>query len=223
MTPPVVVPPPAAPTGLKLAAASDSGVKGDGITNLAQFQMTGVAEKGASVSLYDGTTLVGVGQADAATGAFSVAASSPLADGAHTLSAVAANSGGASGHSASVKVTLDTRAGAGDFSGFAETLKGKKLTVTLHGTASDATSSISTVNVFQDGSSIGSVKPVGGDWSISKTNVTDAVHTYTLQTTDAAGNVGDGGATLILGSSGADKIVGRPATTSSTATPAPTP
>ncbi len=42
------------------------------------------------------------------TGAFSVAASSPLADGAHTLSAVAANGGGASGYSASVKVTLDT-------------------------------------------------------------------------------------------------------------------
>ena len=49
---------------------------------------------------------------------------------------------------------------------------------------------------------------MGGAWSISKTNVPDAVHTYTLQTTDAAGNVGNGGATLILGSSGADKIVG---------------
>jgi len=70
--------------------------------------MTGVAEKGATVSLYDGTKLVGSAQADAATGAFSVAASSPLADGTHTLSATAANSGGASAYSASVQVRLDT-------------------------------------------------------------------------------------------------------------------
>jgi Ca2+-binding RTX toxin-like protein len=80
--------------------------------------------------------------------------------------------------------------------------------VTLHGTASDATSGVGSVNVLQDGSSIGSVKPVAGEWSVTKTSVSDAVHTYTLQTTDAAGNVDVGSSTLILGSSGADKIVG---------------
>ncbi len=79
----------------------------------------------------------------------------------------------------------------------------------LQGTASDASSSVTSVNVLQDGSSIGSVTPVNGAWSVTKTNVSDAVHTYTLQTTDAAGNVGAGSSTLILGSSGGDKIVGK--------------
>lgn len=207
--PPVAVPPPAAPTGLKLDAASDSGVKGDGITNVSQFHMTGVAEKGASVSLYDGTKLIGVGQADAATGAFDIAPTTALTDGAHTLSAVAANSAGAGSYSASVNVILDTHASVSDFGGFTETMAGKKVNVTLHGTASDATSSVSSVNVLQDGVSIGSVAPANGAWSVSKTGVTDAVHTYTMQTTDAAGNVGAGSSTLILGSTGADKIVGK--------------
>jgi Ca2+-binding RTX toxin-like protein len=212
--PPVVEPPPvvvspAAPTGLKLDAGSDSGVKGDGITNVSQFHMTGVAEKGASISLYDGTTLVGVGQADATTGAFNVAPTAALADGVHTLSAVAANGGGASGYSASVNVILDSHASVSDFDGFTETTAGRKLNVALHGTASDATSGVSSVNVFQDGASIGVVMPVNGEWSVTKTNVTDAVHTYTLQTTDASGNVGAGSSTLILGSSGGDKIVGK--------------
>jgi Ca2+-binding RTX toxin-like protein len=306
-TPPVTVPPPAAPTGLQLDAASDSGVKGDGLTNLSQFRMTGVAEKGASVSLYDGNKLVGEGQADAATGAFSVAAATPLADGVHTLSAVATNSGGAGAYSASVQVTLDSvgpaapsaslatdsatqgdgitntglvrmdgvaeqgavvalydgakmigtatasattgaysiqattaladgvhvlqvqatdaagnvgamsggstvvvdsHAGVGAFDGFTETATGQRATVTLHGTAADEPAGVTSVNVFQDGSSIGSVEPVDGAWSMTKTNVSNAVHTYTLQITDAAGNVGAGTSSLILGSTNGDKIVG---------------
>jgi Ca2+-binding RTX toxin-like protein len=206
--PPPVNQPPAAPTGLALDAASDSGVKGDGITSIAKITVTGVAEHGASVSVYDGATLVGSSVADATTGAFSFTTTSALADGAHSLTARAATSAGQSPDSAAFQVTVDTHAGVSAIEGFTEVAAGKKLTVTLTGTASDATSGVSSVGIFQDGVSIGSVKPTGADWSFTRTNVTDAVHTYTTQATDAAGNVGAVGSPLILGSSGADKIVG---------------
>ena len=67
---------------------------------------------------------------------------------------------------------------------------------------------VSSVGIFQDGVKIGSVQPVGGAWSFSQGKVSDAVHTYTTQTTDAAGNVGAGALTLMLGSTRGEKIVG---------------
>jgi len=207
--PPPVTPPPAAPTGVALAAASDSATKGDGITNIAKVTITGVADHGASVSVYDGATLVGTGTADATTGAFSFQTTSALADGAHTLTARASTSAGQSVASSPVQVTVDTHAGVSSIDGFTEVAAGKKFTVGLTGTASDqGGSGVSSVGVFQDGVSVGTVNPVGGAWSFSKTQVTDAVHTYTTQTTDMAGNVGAGATTYILGSTVGDKIVG---------------
>ena len=206
--PPPVVTPPAAPTGLALAAASDSGTKGDGITNVAKFTVAGVADHGATVSVYDGTTLVGTGTADATTGAFSFSTTSALADGTHTLTAQASTSAGVSAASAALQVTVDTHAGVSSIDGFTEVASGRKFTVGLTGTASDQGSGVSSVGVFQDGVSVGSVQPVGGAWSFSKSQVSDAVHTYTTQTTDVAGNVAAGSSTYILGSTGGDKIVG---------------
>lgn len=207
--PPVITPPPAAPTGLALTAASDSGIKGDGITNVAKVTIAGVADHGATVSVYDGATLVGTGTADATTGAFSFSTTSALADGTHALTAQASTSAGVSAASAALQVTVDTHAGVSSIDGFTEVAAGKKFTVGLTGTASDqGGSGVSSVGVFQDGVSVGSVQPVGGAWSFSKTQVTDAVHTYTTQTTDVAGNVSAGSTTYILGSTVGDKIVG---------------
>lgn len=206
--PPPVIQPPAAPTGLALAAASDSGAKGDGITNVAKITISGVAEHGASVSVYDGATLVGVGVADGATGVFSVTSSATLTDGGHTLTALAANSAGQGASSAAFQVTVDTQPGVSAIQSFTETASGKTMTVGLTGSASDATSAVSSVSIFQDGVKVGSVQPVAGAWSFTQTKVSDAVHTYTTQSTDAAGNVGTGASTWILGSTRAEKIVG---------------
>ncbi len=49
-------PPPAAPSGLALAAGSDSGVKGDDITNVTKPVITGTGVAGDTVTLYDGAT-----------------------------------------------------------------------------------------------------------------------------------------------------------------------
>jgi Ca2+-binding RTX toxin-like protein len=161
------------------------------------------------VTLYDGNVALGTVTANVSTGAYSITANAVLTDGAHALHVQAVDAAGNVGTASNTNVVIDTKAAVSTFDDFTEVQTGTKQTVTLHGTASDASSSVTSVNVLQDGVSIGAVTPVNGDWSVSKTNVSDAVHTYTLQTTDAAGNVGAGAATLILGSSGADKIVGK--------------
>jgi Ca2+-binding RTX toxin-like protein len=195
---------PSAPTGLALAAASDSGVKGDGLTNIAKVTISGVAEHGASVAVYEGATLLGVGVADATTGAFSLTSATALSDGVHYLTARAANGAGESASSMAFQVTVDTQPGVSNIEGFTETVAGKSMTVALTGSASDTVS----VGIFQDGAKVGSVQPVGSAWSFSQTKVSDAVHTYTTQSTDAAGNVGAGASTWILGSTRGEKIVG---------------
>ena len=78
---------PDAPSAPQLAAGSDSGSVGDGVTQVRNPVFTGSAEAGATVRLYDtdGTTLLGSASADGA-GAWSIG-SGTLALGAHTLTA----------------------------------------------------------------------------------------------------------------------------------------
>lgn len=78
---------PGAPSAPRLAAGSDSGSAGDGITQVRSPVFTGSAEAGATVRLYDsdGATLLGSASADGA-GTWSIA-SGTLALGAHTLTA----------------------------------------------------------------------------------------------------------------------------------------
>ena len=77
---------PAAPAGLALAATSDSGTKGDGITTIATPAVTGTASANATVTLYDGERALGTAQANS-DGAWSIA-SPQLALGVHALTAV---------------------------------------------------------------------------------------------------------------------------------------
>ncbi|NHZ38981.1 Ig-like domain-containing protein [Massilia aquatica] len=74
-----------APTQLALQAGSDSGMIGDGITNVAAPSITGTAEPNATVRLYDtdGTTLLGTANANGA-GSWSIP-SSNMVEGPHTL------------------------------------------------------------------------------------------------------------------------------------------
>ena len=72
-----------------MAAASDTGVAGDNITNIALPTLTGSAEAGSTIKLYDGGVLIGTGIADQITGAWSVTATTPLAEGANGLAATA--------------------------------------------------------------------------------------------------------------------------------------
>src|ERR1019366_6881891 len=92
-----------------IATFVDSGVSNtDHITNATTATLSGVAEKGAAVQVYDGTTLIATVTANATTGAWSYSATG-LTNGTHDFSAtatdIAGNTSSASGHST---MTVDT-------------------------------------------------------------------------------------------------------------------
>jgi len=102
-------------------------------------------------------------------------------------------------------VIVDTQAATASISH--ATVSGSSLTLT--GTASDAVAGVGyTVSIFQDGKQIGSVTPTNGAWTFTEQNVSNANHTYTVSTTDAAGNTGAGANDLILAAGGNQHIVG---------------
>ncbi len=101
-------------TGAPVAPAitsfsNDSGVAGDHVTNDNTLSLTGTAEAGATVKVYDGATLLGSAVATAA-GAWSFTTAA-LADGAHNLTATATDVAGNTGPASSaLAVTIDTGA-----------------------------------------------------------------------------------------------------------------
>ncbi|HXG78205.1 MAG TPA: Ig-like domain-containing protein, partial [Methyloceanibacter sp.] len=102
---------PAAPSAPDLVAGSDSGSSNsDNITNDDTPTVTGTAEAGSTVTIYDtdGTTVLGTGIATGGTYSITL---STLSDGAHTLTAKATDTAGnTSVASAGLTVTIDTLA-----------------------------------------------------------------------------------------------------------------
>ncbi|MDT7520759.1 Ig-like domain-containing protein [Rhodoferax sp. TBRC 17660] len=99
---------PAAPT-LVLDAASDTGSSNsDRITNDATPTISGTAEAGSSVKLYDGSTQVG-SATTGGDGKWSITPGSALANGTHTLTVKATDAAGnVSDSSADLSVVVDT-------------------------------------------------------------------------------------------------------------------
>src|SRR5438034_241161 len=88
-------------------STSDSGTKGDGITNFTQLNIDGTAEAGSTVTQYNtnGTPVLGSGIANTTTGAFSIATSA-LPDGTHNITAKATDAAGNTG-TASIAYSVD--------------------------------------------------------------------------------------------------------------------
>ena len=102
---------PAAPTGLDLAAADDSGSDStDNVTNqTSALTISGQAAANALIELFDGATSLGTATADATTGAFSFDVT--LAEGPRSITARAIDeAGNVSAASAALSVTIDTLA-----------------------------------------------------------------------------------------------------------------
>lgn len=178
------------PTDVGLASSSDSGAKGDGLTNVRQLKIDGVTGKYAQVSVFDGDKLVGTGKADYA-GVFHVTTTS-LSDGTHTLTVVGTDSSGVSGKSESFTVTVDTKGPAAPTLG----------EVSASGLAGKAEAG-STVSVY-DGKVLLGTTTAGADgaWSLAAAINPKAVHTLTATSGDAAGNVSVSDSVLYGASSG---------------------
>ncbi len=165
-----------------LLAASDSGVKGDRITNITRPTFTGTAVAGAKVTILSNG--IAVGSATAATnGAYSVAVITPLANGVHTITATATVGTVTSAQSAKVYVTIDT------------TIPATPGTPTLSQMFSNVasikgtTDSDTTVSLYANGVLVGRGMDYRGTYIISTTPLTNGTHSIVAVATDAAGNV----------------------------------
>ncbi|MGI4766962.1 MAG: beta strand repeat-containing protein, partial [Janthinobacterium lividum] len=101
---------PGQPNAPTLSPASDTGVQNDNDTSATTPTVTGTAESGSTVRLYDtdGTTLLGT--AVATGGTYSIT-SSALADGTHTLTVTATDAAGNTGTASNpLALTIDTAA-----------------------------------------------------------------------------------------------------------------
>jgi hypothetical protein len=176
-----------------LDPVSDSGGSdSDNITADATPTITGTGEAGATITLYDGATVVGSGMVQA-NGTWSITSAS-LGDGAHDLTAIATDAAGnSSAPSVALSLTIDTTAPSapavtGVLMADGSTAPGGVTdddTPQIRGT----TEAGSTVEVFINGSSIGTaIADQNGNWSIIAAALLDAVYTVTAEATDAAGN-----------------------------------
>jgi Ca2+-binding RTX toxin-like protein len=152
-----------------------------GLVGTSRPILTGTAEAGATVQVFDGNELIGETIADE-TGAWSVALED-LTDGTHNLKAIAADeAGNPSSASSAVTVTVDTTPpdaplAVGGVSGSSRP--------TLTGTAEAE----ATVRVYDGITLVGeTVADKTGAWSVVLTEFTDGPHDLTTTATDKAGN-----------------------------------
>ncbi|TWA79619.1 hemolysin type calcium-binding protein [Azospirillum brasilense] len=181
-----------APSALALAAASNSGLTSDTLTNVTAPAITGSVAEAGVVVLYEGATALGTMTASAA-GAWSITAAS-LGDGAHTLTATVSDAAGnTSSSSTALTVTIDTSASsptslalstASNSGSTSDTLTNVTAPV-ITGTVAEA----GVVVLYEGATALGTVTAsAAGAWSITAGSLGDGAHTLTATVTDAAGN-----------------------------------
>jgi large repetitive protein len=193
---------PSAPT-LALAAASDSGVQGDHITNVVTPTLTGTGVAGDIVTILDGTTPTGTATV-AADGNWSTV-SSTLADGAHNLTATqSGTSGNVSPASPVLALTIGSTLPAiptlvldpASDSGVKGDDRTNIAKPVITGTAEGGT----TVTLTDAGTVLGTtMADTGGTWSITAgTPLNEGANSLTATSTDAAGSSASGSLTVTL-------------------------
>jgi hypothetical protein len=188
---------PAAMAAPTLALVSDSGVPGDGISNVAMPIFSGSAEALAQVTLYDGATAIGTVKAGA-DGAWQLKAAT-LLDGGHAISATQTDlAGNVSDAGAPFSLTVDTVAPAAPG---APLLKASSDTgaigdgVTINNLpVIEGTALANSLVTLYDGAGTGRLKlgtamsDGAGKWSIATTGMSIGMHTLSATQSDAAGN-----------------------------------
>ena len=186
---------PAVPSVPDLAAVSDSGVSNsDNITKVTTPIFTGKGDVGSTVTLYDGSTVIGTTKAGTA-GNWSIK-SSLLSTGVHAIKAQANDTAGnASAFTQPLSVTIDTTApavptvsdlAAASDSGVSNTDNVTNVTTPIFIGKSDIGS---TVTLYDGSTAVGIAKAnATGNWSIKSSLLSAGVHAIKAQASDAAGN-----------------------------------
>jgi hypothetical protein len=181
-------PPTAAPTQLALAPHTDTGTSStDRITQLATPTIQGQAPLGTTVTLRQGSVVVGQGGVDA-QGRWSIT-TTPLASGSQTLTAIATDAAGnVSAASAPLTIVVDTTKPT--LNVMPVNTAPLSATSRLVGTASDSGSALATVSYrFNNNAPIALNLNAGGfDQAIDLTGIATGVQTLSVQATDVAGN-----------------------------------
>ncbi|WP_131394615.1 Ig-like domain-containing protein, partial [Comamonas thiooxydans] len=185
--------PPSAPnigTVTDNAGTATGSIVAGGTTDDATPTLSGTAEPGSTVSIYDGSTLLGTTTAGP-DGIWTFTPSPPLTDGSHQLTATATDAAGnPSGPSASFGLTVDTTPPAAPVATISDP-NGDNIP-----TASGTTEPGSTVTVtWPDGStSTTTADPVTGQWTVDAPTVQPS-GTVSAVATDPAGNTSPMGST----------------------------
>ena len=200
---------PATPAAPNLLSADDSGVLGDGMTNVKQPRLTGTAAPGATVQILNASNvIIATATADPTTGAYTVKPSSILADGVYLLHAIAIDvAGNVSASSATLGLTIDS---APPVTPSAPTL----LSADDSGVQADGITNVNqprltgtaapgvTVQILNASNVViatGTADPTTGVFTIKPTSVlADGTYVLHAQAADVAGNVGPAGPTFTL-------------------------
>ena len=177
--------------------ADDSGIPADGLTNDTTPTLSGTAEPGSSVELFRDGVSIGTVTADAG-GAWSLADSQTLADGAYVYTAIATDAAGnTSPASAGFTTTVDTAADPAsdlavtidDGDGLINAAEAGALAFTLTGVDADATATVT----FSDGVNTVVVTGLGnGSDTVDLSSLADGPITASVSVTDTAGNTAAG-------------------------------
>ena len=194
---------PAAPASL----ADTSVVNGyvNKASNTGTQALTGSAEAGSTVTVYDGSTqLPGAALADG-TGRWSYTLGG-LADGSHSFTATATDAAdNTSDFSSALAFTVDTVAPVTSIVDISQSGTKKSSVSAISGLSE----SLSTVTLYDGTEVLGTATADNaGHWAIAINNLSDVVHTFTATAIDPAGNLGAASQPVFFGSSKADNISG---------------
>ncbi|WP_448208752.1 Ig-like domain-containing protein, partial [Azospirillum sp. sgz302134] len=180
--------PPAAPTGVAVSTADDTGTSTtDGLTNKARPAITGTAEPNGTVTVTIDGVDVGTTKADA-TGAWSYTPTTDLGNGAHTVTSRTTDASGNTGNSSSTYTVTVDRTAPTVVSVSAPADKTYKLgdvlsfTVTFPEAVSGLSGSTLALTVDQAGGS------ATRQATLASSTATTATYSYTVQAGDLDGN-----------------------------------
>ncbi|MDO6410102.1 Ig-like domain-containing protein, partial [Pantoea phytobeneficialis] len=186
---------PAASTLVITNDATNTVVPSGGSTNDSTPVLSGTAEVGSKVTIYDGSTVLGtLTVGGAGTWSFTTAT---LSNGTHPLSVTVTDAAGNVSGTTSASVIIDTVAPAAVTGLTATNNNGTPVTIPNNGTTNDNTPALSgtaeagaKVSIY-DGATLLGTTTAGsnGAWSFITSTLTEGTHTLNVTATDAAGNV----------------------------------
>ncbi len=182
-----------APSNPVIAGFSpDTGVVGDGITGNSTPVLSGSAEAGSTVKIYDGSTLLGSVTANA-SGAWSYTTPA-LSNGGHNFTVTATDAAGnVSTASNPLSLTVENVAPLKPvIAGFSPDsgVVGDGITSNTTPVLSGSAEAGSTIKIYDGSTLLGSVTAnASGAWSYTTPALSNGGHNFTVTATDAAGNV----------------------------------